>query len=320
MGRLGSYSLRVSLLEQCQLRCGYCLPGAVNAFTDKSRWLRAPDYARLAPLFAARGVDKVRFTGGEPLLRSDVGDVVAAFRAALPGADLALTTNGQRLSEHLDGLVAGGLDRLTVHIDTLRLDRYVELMGPGSPDDVIALALAARERLREVKLNVVVQRGLNDDELHELLALSAKTGLEVRFIELMNTGSAPAHVQKTFMTGRDIVARVRERRAASAISRRRASDPAALYRCDDDGTVFGIIASDTEPFCADCDRLRLTAEGRLKGCLYQPGGLPLGEALRREETDAALRELFDAALDDKRPWHPSVATQRPAFSMADVGG
>jgi GTP 3',8-cyclase len=320
VGRLTSYSLRVSLLEQCQLRCGYCLPGAAQSFTDKGRWLRASDYARLAPHLAARGVDKLRFTGGEPLLRDDVAEVVAAFRRALPGADLALTTNGQRLDRHLDKLAAAGLDRLTVHLDTLKPERYVELMGPGLPDEVLALSLAAKGRLGEVKLNMVAQRGLNHDELLDFLALSRETGLEVRFIELMNTGSAPEHVQRAFISGAELLAGLRAHRPVSALPRRRASDPAALYRCDDDGTVFGIIASDTEPFCERCDRLRLTAEGRLKGCLYQPGGVPLGEALRAGASDEALRELLDAGLDDKRPWHPSVAEERPAFSMADVGG
>lgn len=320
VGRLRSYSLRVSLLEQCQLSCGYCVPGAVNPYTDKSRWLRPHEYERLARLFALRGVDNVRFTGGEPLLRDDVGQIVAAFRRALPEADLALTTNGQRLARHLDALVEAGLQRVTVHIDTLRADRYPTLMGPGSPDDVIALAVAAAERLSEVKLNVVVQRGLNDDELLDFLSFSRRTGLEVRFIELMDTGSAPAHVQRTFMSGRDVVQAIRATRPVEAVARRRASDPASLYRCADDGTVFGIIASDTQPFCERCDRLRLTADGRLRGCLYEPGGVPVGVALKGGASDDELVALVEAGLLDKRSWHRDYVVERPAFSMADVGG
>ncbi len=320
VGRLSSYSLRVSLLEQCQLRCGYCMPGAVNPYTDKSRWLTPSDYERLAAIFAQRGVDKVRFTGGEPLLRDDVADVVRAFRRGLPGADLALTTNGQRLDRHLGALRDAGLHRLTVHVDTLRADRYPRLMGPGRPDDVLALVVAAARAFAEVKLNVVVQRGLNDDELLDFLALSTRIGVQVRFIELMDTGSAPAHVQRTFLSGRDIVERIGAERPVSAIARRRPSDPASLYRCADDGTVFGLIASDTQPFCEHCDRLRLTADGRLRGCLYEPGGAPLGVALRDGLDDARLLAVVDAGLLDKRSWHPSQAVTRPAFSMADVGG
>lgn len=320
VGRLASYSLRVSLLEQCQLRCGYCMPGAVNPYTDRTRWLDASVYERLASLLARRGVEKVRFTGGEPLLRDDVADIVAAFRRGLPGADLALTTNGQRLDRHLDGLARGGLHRVTVHLDTLREDRYQALMGPGSPGDIIQKVVEASKRLREVKLNVVVQQGLNDDELLAFLALSAELSVEVRFIELMDTGSAPEHVRRTFVSGRDIVERIRASRPVSAIARRRESDPAALYRCDDDGTVFGLIASDTQPFCASCDRLRLTADGRLRGCLYEPGGVPLGRALQEGADDERLLALIDGGLDDKRSWHPTEAIERPAFSMADVGG
>lgn len=296
------------------------MPGAVNPYTDKSRWLDASAYGRLAALFARRGVDKVRFTGGEPLLREDLPEVVAAFARGLPGAELALTTNGQLLDRQLEALKAAGLHRVTVHLDTLKDDRYRALMGPGRPAEVLDKLVAASRVLEEVKLNVVVQRGLNDDELLDFLALSRELSVEVRFIELMDTGSAPEHVRRTFLSGREIIERVRVGRPVSAIPRRRPSDPAALYRCDDDGTVFGLIASDTQPFCGSCDRLRLTADGRLRGCLYEPGGLPLGRALKDGADDEQLLALLDRGLDDKRSWHPTEASERPAFSMADVGG
>lgn len=320
VGRLSAYSLRVSLLEQCQLTCGYCMPGAINPFTHNDRWLRREHHARLAPLFGSRGVKKVRFTGGEPLLRPDVADVVGAWRRALPDADLALTTNGQHLARHLDALVAAGLNRVTVHVDTLRAERYPTLMGAGSPDDVLAQAQRATERLAEVKLNVVVQKGLNDDELLDFLALSRELSMQVRFIELMNTGSATGHVEHTFLSGEEILARVAASRPVRALERHRASDPAALYRLDDDGTVFGLIASDTQPFCSACDRLRLGAEGALRGCLYAPDGVPLGEALRAGADDKELLRLLDEGLDDKRSFHPTVAIDRVPFSMADIGG
>ncbi|MFZ9889182.1 MAG: radical SAM protein, partial [Myxococcota bacterium] len=195
-GRLDAYSLRVSLLEQCQLRCGYCLPGAVQPYTTSAARLRPADYAVLARAFAEVGVDKVRFTGGEPLLREDIVDVVIAFKAGLPAAQLALTTNGLRLPLYAEALAQAGLSRVTVHLDTLRVDRYPVLMGRGDPADVLAQAERAVALFAEVKLNVVVQRGLNDDELLDFLALSRRTGIEVRFIELMDTGSAHAHVEQ----------------------------------------------------------------------------------------------------------------------------
>lgn len=319
VGRRRAYSLRVSVLEQCQYACPYCLPGAVAQPSTTDTRLRPADYARLAPIFARVGVAKVRFTGGEPLLRKDLADVVRAFAAAAPAVELALTTNGQLLAG-ADGraraaaLRDAGLRRVTVHVDSLRADRYRALMGDGDVHAVLDALLAAKARFDEAKLNVVVQRGANDDELADFLAFSRTHGVEVRFIELMNTGSAPDYTRRVFLPGAEIVRRL----DARPLPRRRPSDPAALYEAD--GVVFGVIASDTEPFCSTCDRLRLTADGRLRGCLYQPGGIPLGAALKAGADDAQLAALIDVGLDDKRSWHPTAAPARPAFSMADVGG
>jgi cyclic pyranopterin phosphate synthase len=245
-------------------------------------------------------VRKVRLTGGEPLLRPDVADIVEAFARERADVDVALTTNGQHLAARLPALVAAGLDRVTVHVDSLRPDRYRALMGDGSVEAVLAAAEAARAELAEVKLNVVVQRGKNDDELHDFLAWSRRSGVQVRFIELMNTGSAATYTEAAFVAGKDIVARVALRGAVERVARRAPSDP--------------------EPFCDACDRLRLTADGRLRGCLYQAGGVPLGAALKSHPSDEPLVALIEAALDDKRSSHPADAPTRVPFSMADIGG
>lgn len=320
-GRLPSYALRVSLLEQCQFQCPYCMPGAVQPTTERASWLRASDYARLAPLLAEAGVRKVRFTGGEPLLREDTPDIIAAFRAALPEAELALTTNGQKLPAQLDRLVDAGLSRVTVHLDTLRDDRYPRLMGKGTPAEILAACEATAERV-PLKLNAVVQRGQNDDELLDLLALGQRLGAEVRFIELMNTGSAANYVDEVFVTGREIVELVASEVPVRRRDRRHPSDPAALFDADLPGgsVTFGLIASDTEPFCDACDRLRLTADGRLRGCLYEAGGVPLGAALRAGADDGQLAALIGVGLDDKRSYHPLIAPKRVPFSMAEIGG
>jgi len=319
-GRLAHYALRVSLLEQCQLRCRYCMPGSVQPYTARDRWLSPDEIARVVTLLRARGLHKVRLTGGEPLLRDDVVDVVAALRAPIGDGELALTTNGVLLSSKLDALREAGLARVTVHIDTLRDDRYEALMGTGaSPGAIVDAVARARATLDDVKLNVVVQRGANDDELLSFLALSRTLSVEVRFIEQMNTGSAQGYVRETFMSGRDIVDTIARAVGARARPRRHASDPAALYVTDDDVT-FGVIASDTEPFCADCDRLRLTSDGRLRGCLYESTGAPLGALMKAGASDAQLAALIDVALTDKRSHHPLVARDRAPFSMADVGG
>jgi cyclic pyranopterin phosphate synthase len=316
-GRRPRYALRVSVLEQCQLDCRYCRPGAVTSPTEAARWLSAAEHARLAALFFARGVEKVRFTGGEPTLRKDLVDVVAAWSAARPaGVKLALTTNALRLAPLLPALKDAGLDGVTVHLDTLKPERVVGLMGDGADVDVVWSAVDVALSLGfSLKWNVVVQKGRNDDELAAVLAVSRQRGVEVRFIELMNTGSARGYVKEVFLSGRDVVDAI----GARSLPRRHQSDPAALF-ASNDGVVFGVIASDTEPFCSDCDRLRLSADGRLRGCLYQPGGLPLGGALRAGASDEALLTLLDAGLDDKRSHHPLVQAPRQPFSMADVGG
>jgi GTP 3',8-cyclase len=312
--RRSSYALRVSVLDVCNLRCSYCAPGTVTSPLHKAQWLQAEEHRALAPHFAAVGVRKVRFTGGEPLVRDDLVDVVAAWRQALPDAELAVTTNASRLKEMAASLRTAGIDRVTVHLDTLRGERYEALMGRGSPDRVQKAIAVAQRTFDEVKLNVVVQRGKNDDELTDFLRFSRQTGVQVRFIELMRTGSANDVVDEAFMAGSEVIARL----GAQPIPRRHHSDPAALFRSDD--VVFGLIASDTEPFCGDCDRLRLTADGRLRGCLYESGGLPLGRALRDGVDDLALRALIESKVARKTSFHPSTDSERAPFSMAEIGG
>ena len=326
MGRLGAYSLRVSLLEQCQLSCRYCMPGSVRPYTANHRWLRAAQYARLASYFTAYGVNKLRFTGGEPLLRPDVAEIVSAWRLGMPDADLALTTNGERLGALAMPLAEAGLNRVTVHLDTLRPERYLSLMGPGHPEQVLEGVVTAKKFFHEVKLNVVVQKGMNEDEISDFLALSARLGVEVRFIELMNTGSAQSYVEETFVSGEQILSRVQLSHKIHPRERRLKSDPAMLFEARPYGqaevepVVFGLIASDTQPFCADCDRLRLTAEGSLRGCLYAPSGPDLGQLLRDNASDEMIATTIEKGLDTKRSHHPLVDRARTPFSMADIGG
>lgn len=326
-GQRTSYALRISVLQACQLDCRYCRPGSVMPATTRASWLDAAEHARLAPLFLARGVRKLRFTGGEPTLRPDLVDIVAAWTAA--GAiDVALTTNGLRLPPLLPALADAGLRAVTVHLDSLREDRIEDVMGRGASVAAARAAMhAARAAGLRVKWNCVVQRGVNDDELGPMIDAALEDAVELRFIEQMNTGSAAGYVRETFLSGADIVAAM-ERTGAPvvAVPRRHASDPAALWRTHrrrngvEQDVVFGVIASDTEPFCDACDRLRLSAEGRVRGCLYEPGGLPLGTALRGGANDAALGALLDAAIAGKRSHHPLAPGNRQAFSMADVGG
>lgn len=307
-------TLRVNVGEQCQYDCGYCRPGQLRAPTRSSERVQPAEYERLARLFGAVGVTKVRFTGGEPLLRPDFAEIVAAFRRGLPQATFALTTNGERLDALLDA-PPEGLSAVTVHVDSLRPGRYRDLMGPGDVGAVLSSALRAKTMGLHTKLNVVVQRGLNDDELEDFLTWSWRSDIEVRFIELMNTGSANDFTRAHFFSGAELVARL----GALRLGRRHPADPACLYRSAT-GTVFGVIASDTAPFCDACARLRLSADGRLRGCLYEPGGAPLLASLRAGWTEAMLSEALQRSVSAKRSHHPARPGPRAQFSMAELGG
>jgi cyclic pyranopterin phosphate synthase len=312
-------TLRVNLLEQCQLACAYCRPGAVRGFTPNGARLTVDEYARLAVALGGLGLRKVRFTGGEPLLHPHVDEVVAAFHRALPGVALAVTTNGLRLPEKLDALVAAGLSGATVHLDSLRRERASALMGDTDVLAILEAVALVRRRLTTVKVNCVVQRGRNDDEAWDFLETFGRLGVEVRFIELMNTGSAVAYTREAFVSGAAIVARIAERGPVTALPRRHAADPAALFRTHT-GLTFGVIASDTAPFCGDCDRLRLSPDGRLRGCLYEPGGVDLRGPLRQGASAAALADLVAATAAAKASHHPSRVEPGRAFSMSEVGG
>jgi cyclic pyranopterin phosphate synthase len=314
-----NYTLRVNVLEQCQYDCSYCRPGSLQNATPKQARLTVAEYRRLSGFFSALGVDKVRFTGGEPLLRDEILDIITAFKTGIPGVSLALTTNGQRLAPMLHELSNRGLSGITVHVDSLKPERYQRLMGPGDVNAVLETVLAAKTMLKTVKLNVVVQRDQNDDELPAFLDWSRRTGIEVRFIELMNTGSAVEYTRRAFVSGRDIIGRLAQTTRVVPVPRRTATDPAALFKTTD-GLVFGLIASDTEPFCEACNRLRLSPDGRLRGCLYEALGAPLMSSLRGGATDEQMLGLLRVAVGGKRSHHPTLPAARQAFSMADVGG
>lgn len=313
------WTLRVNVLEQCQYQCAYCLPGKLRPYTRKTEWLRADEYQRLGPVFAELGVRKVRITGGEPLLRDDLVEVCRALSQTMPSAEVALTTNGQLLGPRIEALLHAGLRGATVHVDSLRPDRYRALMGDGDVNEVLAAVLRARNAGLHVKINTVVQRGGNDDEIWDFLEWSRTHGVEVRFIELMNTGSARDYVAKAFVSGARIRERIAAREAITPLGRRHPSDPATLYSTAS-GLTFGLIASDSEPFCSDCNRLRLTPNGSLRGCLYAHEGLSIGDAMRSGATVERLRSMVQTAANRKTSWHPSLPRPRRGFSMSEAGG
>ncbi len=284
-------NLRLSVTDRCNLRCAYCMPEEEYVWLPRQDLLSFEEIARLVDVFLGLGVDKVRLTGGEPLMRRDL-HLLVALLARKPGlADLALTTNGLLLSEQARDLRAAGLHRVTVSLDTLRPERFRALTRRDGLDQVLAgLAAARAAGFEHTKLDTVVLRGVNDDELDDLLDCGAAVGAEVRFIEYMDVGGATHWSREQVVPRDELLERIARRRGAiQALPAGTA--PADRYRAAD-GTLFGIIASTTRPFCAACDRSRLTADGTWYLCLYAAQGLDLRGPLRAGASDAELAELL----------------------------
>lgn len=328
-------SLRVSVTDRCNLRCRYCMPEAEYVWLPRSGILTFEEVGALVDAFADAGVDRVRLTGGEPLLRRNLPALVRRLARTPAIRDLALTTNGMLLAEQAAALRDAGLHRITVSLDTLRADRFRALTrfdGLAAVRRGIDAARAAG--FSNVKIDTVVIRGVNDDELIDLLAYGRDAGAEVRFIEYMDVGGA------TRWSPREVVSRADLLRAvAAALGPVRAIDetssaPADRFRLPD-GRTFGVISSTTEPFCRSCDRSRLTADGFWYRCLYAQAGTDLRGPLRAGAGRAGLRALIERiwaersdrgaelrlAADDRQPLIPVETLQRrPHLEMHTRGG
>jgi len=312
-----AHTLRVSVLENCQLRCGYCLPDAHPNFLAKKHWLNLKNYQKIARVLQNISVGKIRFTGGEPLLRTDLASIVAIFCEAFPAVPLALTTNGLRLDKACgQDLKKAGLASITFHLDTLREQRYEKIMGKGQVISVLSALKLAQDLGFHTKINTVVQKDLNDDELSDFLLFSQKTGVEVRFIEIMNTGSATIFARENFISGQNILDLLARNYSIKARSRTHDSDPAERFFVDELGISFGLIASDTRPFCNNCTRLRLSADGRLHTCLYDSDGTQLMFDGDEETMLACIKNK----IARKVSLHPLLHMPRRIFSMSQTGG
>ncbi len=285
-------SLRVSVTDRCNLRCRYCMPELDYAWLPKQLILTFEEIARLVGVFTSLGVAKVRLTGGEPLLRHDL-PTLTAMLAQNPGVrDLALTTNGVLLAKHAASLKQAGLGRVTVSLDTLRPDRMRELARTDRHADVVEGITAARAAGFSLKLNTVVIRRMNEDELVDLIEFARAHEAEVRFIEYMDVGGATGWSAEQVVSQREILEVLSARYGAiTPVTTQDPSAPAERFRLPD-GTTFGIVASTTAPFCRACDRSRLTADGTWFLCLYAERGTDLREPLRSGASNAELADLI----------------------------
>jgi len=299
------HDLRISVMDRCNFRCPYCMPQ--STFDEKYRFLRAQErlsfeeIVRLARVAARLGVRKVRLTGGEPLLRNGLPDLVAELSGIEGIDDLALTTNGVLLAQHAAELKGNGLHRVTVSLDSLDEAVFTRMSGGfGGLSQVlegIEAALAAG--LRPVKVNTVVQRGLNDHTVLDLLDRFRGTGVIVRLIEYMDVGNRNAWEPAQVVPSADILRQIEARWPVTAATGRYRGEVASRYTYDDGSGEIGFVSSVSEPFCGDCNRARLSSEGVLYTCLFATRGLDLRAPLRAGASDAELLELLRSAWSQR---------------------
>jgi cyclic pyranopterin phosphate synthase len=282
-------NLRISVTDRCNMRCRYCMPEEEYVWLPRQSILTFEELDRVAGVFARLGVGKIRLTGGEPLLRHDLPTLVALLSRRPELSDLALTTNGILLARHAAALAEAGLRRVTVSLDTLRPERMIRFARSARHGEVLAGIEASRGTFGSLKLNTVVIRGYNDDEVLDLLEFARVRGIEPRFIEYMDVGGATSWSGDQVVSQREILDLVAGRYGSVRPLESTAWAPAERFTLPD-GTVFGVIASTTAPFCRTCDRGRLTADGTFLLCLYGERGLDLRELLRSGASDQEIGE------------------------------
>ena len=323
-GRVAT-DLRVSLTDRCNLRCAYCMPPEGLDWLPQPEVLTGEEIIRLITIgVESLGIREVRFTGGEPLLRRDLVDIVSATAALEPRPDISLTTNGIGLDRRAVALKAAGLDRINVSLDTMRPEVFRKLTRRDRLDDVLAgLAAAAAAGLTPVKVNAVLMRDLNDDEAPELLAYCLERGYELRFIEQMPLDAQHGWKRAEMVTSGEVLASLSAAfELAPDIERLRGAAPAETFLVNGGPARVGVIAAVTQPFCGACDRVRLTADGQIRNCLFARSESDLRSALRSGASDAEIADRWRAAVSSKLPGHGinDPAFLQPDRPMSAIGG
>ena len=282
--------LRISVTDRCNFRCTYCMPFDEYVWIAKQEILTFEEIERLARIFIGLGVERIRLTGGEPLLRKDLHRLVERL-AALGGLqDLCLTTNGALLAEQAPLLKSAGLKRINVSLDTLDPEKFKRIVKRGNLAKVLeGLFAAQRQGLHPIKINAVLERGVNDDEIISLVEFSRSHGFGIRFIEYMDVGNSNSWKSAKMVSKEEILERIRSVFSTTEVGREQGRAPAVDYRFADGGGDFGVIASVTEPFCGGCSRARLTADGKFVTCLFSEVGHDLKSPMRAGASDGELR-------------------------------
>jgi len=338
--------LRVSLTDRCNFRCFYCLPHGEPPIAPKEQMLSYEEIEYVCNIFVELGIEKIRLTGGEPMMRQDIETIIAKLaRLKSPTSnklqfvdesladdklkfvglkDLALTTNGYFLPDRAQGLKAAGLDRITISLDSLKRDVFKQMTGVDVLDRVLAgIGAAKTAGLQPIKINAVIVRGHNEDEVADFAAFAREHDVKMRFIEFMPLDSGHEWSRDDVVSGREIRASINERFPLVAVDMRRGSETASRYRFADGALgEIGIIAPVTEPFCGACSRIRLTADGQIRTCLFSTVEHSLRDVVRDGASRAEIIAFIESVVMKKEPRHyiNDPAFVAPSRSMSFIGG
>jgi cyclic pyranopterin phosphate synthase len=324
------HDLRISVIDQCNFRCPYCMPaekfGADYAFLPRSEMLTDDEVVRLARLFLRAGVEKLRLTGGEPLLRNGLPALITRL-SRLPGAkDLSLTTNGWLLSRMSGDLAESGIRRVNVSLDSLDAETFGRMNGRGyGPDQVLEGIDTAVEVGLEVKVNMVVQKGVNDQDILPMAKAFRERALTLRFIEFMDVGNCNHWSLKQVLPALEIVERISAEHPLEPLDPNYRGEVASRYRYEGTDTEIGLIASVTEPFCRDCNRARLSADGKLFTCLFATQGTDFRALMRNGSADEELWDLLTKTWGTRHDRYSEErfeegAKAREKVEMSYIGG
>jgi cyclic pyranopterin phosphate synthase len=324
------HDLRISVTDRCNFRCVYCMPRAVfgpdHAFLPREELLTFEEITRLVSIFARLGVEKVRLTGGEPLVRRELPTLVSRLEA-IPGVnDLTLTTNGALLPQHAASLAEAGLDRVTISLDADDDETFTRMNDARVPVSAVLAGIEAAEAagLGPIKLNMVVKRGWNEHAILPMARRFRGTGRILRFIEYMDVGHSNGWRLDDVVTADDILATVGAEFPLEPMPPTKAGEVAERYRYVDGGGEIGVVASVSRPFCGACDRARLSADGQLYTCLFATRGHDLRSPVRGgasdEELEAALRAIWEARDDRYSEIRSADTVELPKVEMSYIGG
>jgi len=322
--------LRISVTDRCNFRCTYCMPrdvfGEDYEFLPQSEILTFEEIVRVAAIFRGLGVEKIRLTGGEPLLRKGIDRLVAMLREAVPGVDLTLTTNGSALKALAPALRAAGLDRVTVSLDSLDEATFRRMNDADFPVARVLEGIEAADAagLEPIKVNMVVKRGVNDHQVVDMAASFRGTGHIVRFIEFMDVGSTNGWRMDEVVPSAEIVRRVGERFPLVPVGSNYAGEVAGRWRYRDGAGEIGVISSVTRAFCSTCTRARLSTDGHLYTCLFAPRGYDLKSLLRGGRDDEAIagavRAIWSARADRYSEIRTAETARARKVEMSFIGG